>query len=51
MVKVDFAGKQVYRDASGYKKDDLWNQRYISETLMARNLSVTDLLSEENGTK
>ena len=48
MVKVDFAGKQVYIDASGYKKDDLWNQRYISETLMARNLSVTDLFSEEN---
>ena len=51
LVKVDFAGKQVYIDASGYKKDDLWNQRYISETLMARNLSVTDLFSEENGTK
>lgn len=33
------------------KKMTIWNQRYISETLMARNLSVTDLFSEENGTK
>ena len=31
LVNVDFEGKQVYIDASGCKKDDLWNQRYISD--------------------
>lgn len=48
LVNVDFEGKQVYIDASGCKKDDLWNQRYISDTLMARNMTISDLFNDEN---
>ena len=48
LVNVDFEGKQVYIDASGCKKDDLWNQRYISDTLMARNMTISDLLMMKN---
>lgn len=29
------------------KKDDLWNQRYISDTLMARNMTISDLFNDE----
>ena len=47
LVNVDFEGKQVYIDASGCKKDDLWNQRYISDTLMARNMTISDLFNDE----
>lgn len=40
MTYVDFAGKPVYIDASGYKKGDLWNQRYISDTLLMRKMDI-----------
>lgn len=40
MTCVEFDGKKAYIDASGYKKDDLWNQRYISETLLTRKMDI-----------
>lgn len=40
MTCVDFDGKKVYIDASGYKKGDLWEQRYISETLLMRKMDI-----------
>ena len=43
LVYADFEGKPVYIDASGYKKDDLWDQRYISDTMMNRNMTVPRL--------
>lgn len=38
MTCVDFDGKTAYIDASYSKKGDLWGQRYISDTLLARKM-------------
>lgn len=42
LVCVNFNGINVYVDASGYKSNDLWNQRMISETLAVQKLSMID---------
>lgn len=41
-VYTDFDGKDVFIDASGYRKKDLWDQRYISETLLERKMDLID---------
>lgn len=43
LVYVNFDGKPVYIDASGYKSGDLWDQRYISDTLVKKNMTMPKL--------
>lgn len=47
MTYVNFDGKPVYIDASGYKKSDLWNQRYISDTFLNKKMDLADYFDYE----
>ncbi len=51
MTYVNFDGKPVYIDASGYKGSELWNQRYISDTLLNRKMERISYFEYEDEEK